>query len=155
MSLQQDLWAEKVSHLELSDYVTIASGTKVIDVLRKMREQKHNCALITDGDRLIGIFTDRDVLRKVVDVQESWEEPVGRLMTPSPQTVRMDDQVGRALDLMNEGHYRNMPVVDDSGKVVGNLTQPAMIKFLSDRFPQEIYNLPPEPEQVTKARDGA
>jgi CBS-domain-containing membrane protein len=56
---------------------------------------------------------------------------------------------------MNAGHYRNMPVVDDSGKVVGNLTQFAIIKFLSDRFSQAVYNLPPEPDLVAKARDGA
>jgi hypothetical protein len=46
-------------------------------------------------------------------------------------------------------------VVDDAGAVVGNLTQYAIIKFLSDRFSKEIYNLPPEPELSARARDGA
>ena len=155
MSLQQDLRAEKVAHMDLSAYVTVEAGARVSDVLRRMREQRHNCALVTKRERLIGIFTDRDVLRKVADAPETWEEPVDRLMTPAPHTVHPDDPVGRALDLMNIGHYRNMPVVGDDGKVVGNLTQYAIIKFLSDRFTKEVYNLPPEPEQVAKARDGA
>lgn len=155
MSLQQGLRAEKVVHMDLSAYVAVETRTKVGDVLRRMREQRHNCALVTEGDRLIGIFTDRDVLRKVADAPATWEEPVDRLMTPAPQTVHPDDQVGHALDLMNAGHYRNMPVVDDGGRIVGNLTQFAIIKFLSDRFPQAVYNLPPEPELAAKARDGA
>ncbi len=155
MSPQQDLRAERVAHMDLSAYVIVETGTRVNDVLQRMREQRHNCALVAKRDRLVGIFTDRDVLRKVVDAPATWEEPVDRLMTPAPQTVRPDDQVGHALDLMNAGHYRNMPVVDDSGRIVGNLTQFAIIKFLSDRFPQAIYNLPPEPELAAKARDGA
>ncbi|MSS72869.1 MAG: CBS domain-containing protein [Candidatus Latescibacteria bacterium] len=155
MSLQQDLRAERVGHMDLSAYVTVETDVRVNDVLRSMREQGYNCALVTKGERLVGIFTDRDVLRKVADAPETWGAPVDRLMTPTPHTVHPDDQVGRALDLMNTGHYRNMPVVDDGGKIVGNLTQFAIIKFLSDRFSQAVYNLPPEPDQVAKARDGA
>ena len=155
MSIQQDLRSERVGRLDLSDYVAGESGTKVIDVLHRMRDQRHNCALVTRNGRLIGVFTERDVLRKVVDAPETWDQPVDRFMTPGPQTARPEDNLGRALDLMNAGHYRNMPVVDDEGRVLGDLTQSGVIKFLSDRFPQEVYNLSPEPEQVAKARDGA
>jgi len=155
MSLEQDLRVEKVAHMDLSAYTTVEAGARVSEVVRNMREQGRNCALITQGGRLVGIFTDRDVLRKVADAPETWEQPVSRLMTSGPQTVHPEDEVGRALDLMNAGHYRNMPVVDDQGRVVGNLTQFAIIKFLSDRFPQAIYNLPPAPELAAAARDGA
>ena len=155
MGLEQDLRAAKVAHMDLTAYVTVPSGARVGEVLNTMQGSRRNCALVTQGDRLIGIFTDRDVLRKVADAPETWEKQVDHLMTPSPQTVRSDDEVGRALDLMNAGHYRNMPVVDDIGRIVGNLTQFAIIKFLSDHFSQAIYNLPPDPDQTAKARDGA
>jgi CBS domain-containing protein len=76
-------------------------------------------------------------------------------MTRQPETVRPEDPVAEALKLMTAGHYRNVPVVASDGTLCGILTHAAIIKFLSDRFPQEIYNLPPEPELAAKARDGA
>ncbi len=155
MSVEHDLQVERVSHLDLSRYTAVETGTPVSQVLRLMREQRRNCVLITDAGRLAGIFTERDVLRKIVQAPETWSRPVDEFMTPNPDTVRPDDQVARALELMNAGHYRNVPVVDDQGRLVGNVTHYAIIAFLSDRFPEEIYNLPPEPYQVPKAPAGA
>ena len=48
-----------------------------------------------------------------------------------------------------------MPVVNEHGFVVGTLTHYAIIKYISDHFPEHIYNLPPEPDQIAKARAGA
>jgi CBS domain-containing protein len=155
MSLEQDLQAEIVGHLDLSLYLTVEDGTQVKDVLQRMREQRRNCVLVTNGGRLAGIFTERDVLRKVVNHPETWDGPVVMVMTAMPHTVRSDDLVAQAIDLMNSGHFRNMPVVDSEGKVTGNLTQYAIIQFLCDHFPQEVYNLPPDPDQTANARDGA
>lgn len=155
MPLEQDLQEERVSHLDLSRYATVESGTSVVETLKKMHQQRRNCILVTDGGRLIGIFTERDVLRKIAQNPDTWSRPVDEFMTPNPETVRPDDRAARALELMNTGHYRNVPVVDDQGHLVGNVTHYAIIAFLSDRFPQEIYNLPPEPDQVPKAPAGA
>lgn len=155
MSIEQDLQSERVSHLDLSKYSTVESGTPVNEVLDKMRKQRRNCVLVTNEGRLIGIFTERDVLRKIVRFPSTWSRPIDEFMTPDPETVQQDDLIARALELMNAGHYRNVPVVDEQGKLVGNVTHYALIAFLSDRFPEEVYNLPPEPDQVPKAPAGA
>jgi CBS domain-containing protein len=155
MSLEQDLRNERVGHLDLSAYLRVESGTRVADVLTRMRSQRRNCVLVMEQGRLAGIFTDRDVLKKVVDAPTSWEEPIDRFMTRRPETVSPEDPVAEAMKLMIAGHYRNVPVVAGDGTLCGNLTHFAIIKFLSDRFPQEIYNLPPEPELAARARDGA
>ena len=76
-------------------------------------------------------------------------------MTHSPLTVNATSRADMALALMDFKHFRNVPVVDDQGKVVGNLTHYAIIKYLSDRFPESVYNLPPDPQQVAKKRNGA
>jgi hypothetical protein len=46
-------------------------------------------------------------------------------------------------------------VLDNKGTVIGNLTHYAIVKYLADRFPESVYNLPPEPDRVTSNRDGA
>ena len=92
---------------------------------------------------------------KVVDRPETWDAPVDAVMTPGPDTVRPTDPVAAALQFMNRGHFRNVPVVDADGSLVGNLTHYSILRFFSDRFQQEIYNLPPDPDQVPRAPEGA
>ena len=76
-------------------------------------------------------------------------------MTVEPETVLPDDPVEKALRMMNAGHYRHVPVLDEEGKIVGTVTHNVLIRFLTDRFPREIYNLPPDPELIPKTREGA
>lgn len=155
MSLEHDLRAEQVGRLDLSVFTTVASGASVAQVLQQMRKEGHGCALITRAGHLIGIFTERDVVIKVIDRPETWNTPIDHVMTPQPHTVGPTDSVATALRLMNCGHYRNVPVVDADGTLVGNLTHYAILRFFSDRFQQEIYNLPPDPDQVPRAAEGA
>jgi len=56
---------------------------------------------------------------------------------------------------MDQERFRNVPVIDDQKRVIGNLTHYAIIKYLADRFPESVYNLPPIPDRVTRKRDGA
>jgi len=155
MSLERDLQVEQVAHLDLSFFTTVPSGAPVGAVLERMRSEGHGCALVTDRGRLAGIFTERDALQKVVDRPDAWKAPIDTVMTREPSTVQPTDSVAAALRLMNRGHYRNVPVVAADGNIVGNLTHYAILKFFSDRFQQEIYNLPPDPDQLPRAPEGA
>lgn len=155
MSLENTLQQEQVIHLDLNKFTSVARGTSVRDTIEKMRVASHHCAIILDNKTLVGIFTDRDILRKVVDAPEIWDHPIEEVMTPAPITVNSSDAADKALALMDEKHFRNVPVVDDEGNVIGNLTHYAVIKYLADHFPESVYNLPPNPDQVTHRRDGA
>jgi len=155
MSLERDLQVEQVAHLDLSFFTSVPAGAPVGAVLEQMRREGHGCALITDRGRLVGIFTERDALLKVVDRPETWSASIDSVMTREPNTVQPTDSVAAALRLMNRGHYRNVPVVAAEGNIVGNLTHYAILKFFSDRFQQEIYNLPPDPDQLPKSPEGA
>jgi CBS domain-containing protein len=155
MNLEQHLKKEQVVHLDLHNFTSVESGTSARATIEKMRQEEQHCAIIFDNDVLVGIFTDRDILRKVVDTPETLDNPIDDLMTPSPITVSSQDPADSALDLMDKKHFRNVPVLDDDGKIMGNLTPYAIIKYLADRFPASVYNLPPDPDRVTKNRDGA
>ncbi len=144
MNVETSLKHEKIRHLDLTEFSIVSSGTPVREVVEQLRHERHNCALVTDGGALVGIFTDRDVLFKVVTDSAVWEQPIDNLMTAAPTTAHPDEPAEDALDMMNTGHFRNVPVVDAAGQVLGNVTHYAFIKFLADHFPQEIYNLPPD-----------
>jgi len=154
MSFEYDLQEEQVNQLDLSSFTTVEIGTSVKATIEKMRAENQHCAIILNEGVLAGIFTDRDVLRKVVDSREIWDLPIDDVMTPSPFAVEAKNRVDLALALMDFKHFRNVPVVDDEGQVVGNLTHYAIIKYLSDHFPESVDNLPPDPGRVTKGRSG-
>lgn len=155
MTLEKDLQQELVMHLDVGNFTVVESGTTVKDTVEKMRSEKHNCAIITKDGALTGIFTDRDLLTKVVNAPNLWAGSIDTVMTESPIAVNVNDPAYQALDLMDEKHFRNVPVVDNAGQVVGNLTHYAIIKYLADRFPESVYNQPPDPNRVAKDRDGA
>ncbi len=155
MSLEQELQHEQVDHLDLSNYISVEIGTSVKTVVEAMRTQQRTCALVTDQGSLVGILTDHDILIKIADNPDTWQLPIDDFITLAPLTINAADPVDKALALMNQKHFRNLPVLDEAGQVVGNLTHYAIIQFLASRFPESVYNLPPDPERTPRQRAGA
>ena len=179
MNLQTELKSERVSYLDVSDFSKVAVGTSVRDTLAQMRADRQVVCLVTDDkrvgppsetksdsatmpknredapcDQLVGIFTERDVMRKVIDVPDMLDRPVEEVMTPDPITVGPDASAANALRLMDENHFRNLPIVDKSGRLLGNMTYQAIIQYLADRYPVEVLNRPIDPERFPHRAEG-
>ena len=138
MDAGKALKQEQVGHLDLQSFTIVESGTSVQDVVDQMRHERHNCALVQKKGALIGIFTERDVLRKVVTDPGTWQKKIDELMTPGPASVSPSDSAASALKKMEEGRFRNVPVVDEDGAIHGNVTHYAFIKFLAEHFPRPV-----------------
>ena len=78
--------------------------------------------LVMEGERLIGIFTERDMVRAISHSPDAPADPVGHWMTPDPETVASSDQVEDALRRMVDRGFRHLPVVDGHGDLVGMLS---------------------------------
>lgn len=154
MSLKEELISERVSHLDLSKFCQIASGTAVRATLAHMRQKQTNVCLITSDGHLTGILTERDVLTKVAATPENLDVSVDDIMTPHPITVTPDTSAADALWLMDDKKFRNLPVVDANGQIVGNMTHQAVISFLAARYPVEVLNRPPRPDQFPRKQEG-
>lgn len=155
MSIVQKLQEMAISRLDLSGYIACESSAIVGEVLKKMREDRVNAVLVEQDGHLLGIFTERDALTKVADQPATWGMPVADFMTRDPQSLTSQQPISKALQLMNAGHYRDVPIVDENGAIEGNLPQHEVIRFLTDQFPQDIYNLPPDPDRVASTKEGA
>jgi len=154
MSLESELREEQVAHLDLSGFSSVASGTSVRDALTQLRADRHNVCLITDGTHLKGIFTDRDVLRKVVGSPETLDAAIDTVMTENPITISPNASAADALKLMDDKHFRNLPTVDDDGAILGDMTHQSIVAFLADRYPVEVLNLPPQPDRFPRKAEG-
>jgi CBS domain-containing protein len=96
-----------------------------------MLDEGVGTVLVLEGDRLAGIFSERDLLQRVPDAEAAaGEVPLARYMTPDPETVRPDDSLALALHKMDVGGYRHLPVVD-SGRPVGMISVRDMIRHIT------------------------
>ena len=154
MSLEQELQSEKVSHLDLSGFSQVTSGVTVRDTLARMRADKHNTCLIIKDGRLVGIFTDRDVLRKVVTEPAILESRIDDVMTSNPITIHPNSTAAEALKLMDDNHFRNLPAVDEVGTIHGHMTHQTIIHYLAARYPKEVLNRSPLPDLFPKKPEG-
>ena len=149
------LRSERIKTLGHRDPVTVPSGTPLRSAIATMQSNDGEPILIADGQRLLGVLTERDVLLKILGREGILDEPVDHVMTRDPQTLTADSTVGEALELMESGRYRTVPLVDETGAPAGLLRQQDIVEYVAEAFPQEILNLPPRPHQVMEEQEGA
>jgi len=99
--------------------ICLSSSTTLIDVATQMREYDIGDVLITDGDRIAGVITDRDiVIRALATGRDPGSTTAGEIATRQLITLSPGDPVDRAVDLMREHAVRRLPVCQD-GRPVG------------------------------------
>ncbi len=118
------------------------AGTDVVGrAFDAMSRESHDCVLVVDpaghsGDgALVGIFTSRDFLNRVAAQRKDPQQlPLGTVMTRSPRTLRPRDGVAFAINWMAIEGFRNVPIVDDDGAILGVLTVFDVMRHLGDVF---------------------
>ncbi|MGL4511682.1 MAG: CBS domain-containing protein [Lacipirellulaceae bacterium] len=156
MDFQLSLATESVRSAYPEAPVAVESDASVADVVRLMQASKVPAALVCDGDRLVGVFTERDVLRLMAAGGE-FVGPIASVMSHNPVTVDSTTTVGEAIRRMSAGGYRHLPLVDspESMKPTGVVTVRGIVRYLVEHFPNTIYNLPPTPSDSHAEREGA
>jgi len=117
----------------------------VADAIRTLNQQHTGCALVVENGRLVGIFTERDVLTKVVGAVDMDATRVESVMTPAPDTLPPTASIAFALRKMTLEGYRHIPVVAPDGSPIGVVAVRDIVAWMVELFPESIYNLPPEP----------
>ncbi len=155
MGLRENLWKDDVSHVKLRSPLVVFPETTLRQAIEIMQGASTGCVLICDQSALVGIFTERDLVKRILARNVPLDTPLREVMTPRPVTLKQTDSVGWAIRTMYQGHYRHLPVVDEHGQPVGILSVKGVIQYLVDHVPLTVYNLPPEPQQVAETREGA
>ena len=148
---------ERLRVLSRRQPVTVPPGTSLADCVRAIqRTGTSDSVFVCDASgRLVGVLTERDIFGQIVGGTVDLREPVERLMTTEPKTLDLDDTIRDAIVLMQTGRYRNVPMVDEAGSLVGVVRQSDIITYLAESFPEELLNLPPRPHQRMKEPEGA
>jgi CBS domain-containing protein len=142
-----------VGDLTRSGYPVLEPRQTVRDAVAAMRQCRHGSAIVCENGRLVGIFTERDLLRVLRD--GGVESSMADVMTRDPRTVVTTDSLSTATAVMDRGGYRRLPVLDPDGKPVGVLDVKAIIHRVVEHFPDAIYNQATHAQLIARHREGA
>ncbi|MFI9584718.1 CBS domain-containing protein [Streptomyces sp. NPDC052236] len=110
--------AQRVREIMTSAPVAVGRLTAVSEVAHRMRDENIGAVLVTDGEKLCGLVTDRDlVVRIMAEGKDSGDTTVQDACSDDLVTVTPDDEVDRAIQLMREHSLRRLPVVEGSAPV--------------------------------------
>lgn len=147
---------DPISALGLPPPVSIGSNATVGAALSAIQRRGQGYVLIVDSERRpTGILSEREVLMRMVARDVKYDENVDKYVTHGLETLTLKDPIARAVQLMNEGGERNIPIVDGNGVAVAVLRTLDIIRFLAETFPAQVLNLPPRPHQLIAEPEGA
>ncbi|MBH77167.1 MAG: hypothetical protein CL897_02920 [Dehalococcoidia bacterium] len=146
---------QRVGALPLAKPVFLSPEDSVRTAVKRMHLDARSCVLAVEEEKLVGIFTERDVLTRCMFDDFDWDQSLyPELLTRDPVTISVATTVGDAIALMQRHNYRTLPVVDNDGAVIGLVRLGELLQHFAESFPEEVLNLPPRPHQVVSKREG-
>ena len=119
----------------------VAPEIRVLDAVRKMNQEHVGALLVCESNELVGIFTERDVLTRVVDAgRDPDATKVVDVMTSEVETVRSSTGVQDAMALISERRFRHLPVIDD-GELLGVVSSGDLTRWVSRNQEGHIQHL--------------
>ena len=155
MELARNLRTDHVSRLEPTPPRIVDRSASVASSVALMRSEGVGCVLVCDEGKLVGVFTERDLMCRVLAVGKALTLPVVDVMTPAPETVRPTDNIRLAVRRMRAGGHRHLPVVDEENRPIGVVSVKRVVHYLVEHYPSAVYNQPPDSGVVPGEREGA
>lgn len=105
--------------IDEQDLLTAPANTTVSEAARLMKQRGVGAIMVVEDGKLAGVFTERDAVCRVLsEGRDGTATPLSEVMTRNPRTIRPDDSFVLALQMMHEGKFRHVPVVED-GRPIG------------------------------------
>ena len=118
--------------------VTTTEDTPVTEAVSMMTRDNIHSLMVMKDDQMIGIFTDRDYVHKIVATQgDPAQLKVGDVMTKEVTTVSPDASIKACIELMHDGKFRHLPITE-AGQVIGMISMTDVMKILIDFHDQDI-----------------
>jgi CBS domain-containing protein len=136
---------DRITTLLPAEPICVPATTTVHEAVGRMLAARQACVLVVDDQRrLVGIFTERDVLTRVVGRDLNVREtPLHAVMTREPEALSAQSRIAYALNRLSVAGYRTVPIVDDDGRPIGVVTVTDIVRWLADLFAEAVLNLRP------------
>ncbi|HYO23497.1 MAG TPA: CBS domain-containing protein [Lacipirellulaceae bacterium] len=132
--VERGLLRDRIASLNPKAPLAVGPDEPIGRVLTTMVERGVGCMMVVEGDRLLGIFSERDAMMRLnVDAARLADRPVSELMTIDPATLRTRDKIAFALHRMNVGGFRHVPILDEEDRLVGVISIRDILRYLTSR----------------------
>ena len=139
------VFSQPLSKVPRRPVLLLQKSTSIADAILALNEKRVGVALIVENGKLAGIFTERDVLKKVAGATMDLQTVlVSKVMTPDPFTLPEDCSIAFALHHMSLEGYRHLPLVKPDRTPVGVVGVRDIVAYLVELFPESLLNVPPE-----------
>ena len=136
--LEQALVEEEIGTIRHEPFATISPETPVHEAIEKLAGLHIACLLVAEQDKLVGVFSDRDVLARVAfEFDELKDRPVRDVMTTEPVYVYEIDSAAASLSVMALCGCRHVPVLDLNENLVGIISPQRVTEFLHQHFQKQ------------------
>ena len=133
--LEVALVEKTVEAIQSQPYAAVTPTTSIAEAVHQLANLEIGCVLVVENGKLVGVFTNRDVLDKVADrYDEIKDHPVSEVTTSSPIYVYETDSAAAALHVMAVSGYRHVPVISVKDELVGIVSPQRVLEFLQSHF---------------------
>jgi len=115
------------------ELICIEPDATLHQVAERLAAEGVGTLVVTEGERIVGIVSERDVVRKLRDVENARDVTVASIMTTDVQVAEPDDSFGSLMQVMTEHRVRHVPVLDN-GRLVGVLSIGDAVKYRTDQL---------------------
>jgi len=138
---------DPITTIDLRKPISVPGDTSIADALQIMKDEKIGCLLVVEKSKLVGIFTERDIIRRIVGRNLSHADiDIADYMTTDPDTLTADAPLAFALNYMVLGGYRHVPILDANDSPVACLSIKDVVKHIGAHYFSAISTLPPTPK---------
>lgn len=153
-SIEEILRDIRIADVEPESSPPVSPSTPLGEVYRLLDEKGRGAVVVCDGDRMAGIFTERDVLYRTSLEGIDAATPISDVMTRDPESLPVTARLIDAIRAMTGGGFRHLPLVADDGSCSGILTSRDVLRFIADHFSEAVLNLPPRLHQKMPRPEG-
>lgn len=122
---------DPISHVMTTNVKTVQISQKMSEVLRILSENQIHHVPVVDGRKLVGIISTTDIIRLSITVSTADGWSIERVMNRNLVTIEIHDTVRKAAQLMSDGIFHSLPVVNKDGHLVGIITSTDLIRYLA------------------------
>ena len=139
MGLRDDILNQPVSELELRELIAVQPTTTVREAVTKMRQKQLGCVVVVDNDgRPLGKFTERLLIKMLLDVGDGLDHPVSEHMASAWGAVEQTAPIAKVVDCMESKKIRFVVVLDSDGRAVALTGQKGVMEYVTDHFPRQV-----------------
>jgi CBS domain-containing protein len=133
-AIEKAIFRDRIDVLKPREHPSVGPDMPIGRVLELLVEKRVGCALVVDGENLVGIFSERDALLRLnTNAAALADRPIRQFMTPSPVTLELTDKIAFVLHRMALGGYRHIPVMSN-GKLVGVISVRDILGYITEKL---------------------